>query len=330
MLSSLIRLPTLLAMIGSMIAVEPIAYTPKRSTIPIGPHPRVLIERDVVYWADQPPVPDELREKGEGTNIRRPWMHVLRADGVAGPRPGVILIHGGGYAQGSPDFSIDPGGEQLGVLLASHGYNVYCAGYTLKTRAGKYLATIDLRQTVRFIKANAERFGQDPERLAAWGYSAGAMTLSQFLDTGDGQRNRLDYGAADGRKVREEVVFDGGPLAESGIGSRLRVMVFSSGFDIRSGELARKIEDNKSGLPTAIITYQSPGEKPGGVGRIPDSHEVVKTFTAAGVTYEGYGVPTGKHCPGLGLKVTEAADSPIVWEAVAAFLDQHLREARKP
>ncbi len=83
--------------------------------------------------------------------------------------PGVLLIHGGGWAQGEP--------AQLrgyGIFLGRMGYVCVSAAYRLSGEA-KWPAQIhDTKAALRWMKANATKLGVDPDRIAVHGNSAGA------------------------------------------------------------------------------------------------------------------------------------------------------------
>ena len=306
---------------------ETMQYGPNQNAVAAGPHNAITVTKQIVYWTEQPQPTEVFAREGAE---RRPWLHYCRAEGVEGKAPGIILLHGGGYGAGSPDGFLQDSRKdgQLALLLASHGYNVYAAGYTLGAGSGKYFAAIDLHQTVRFIRQHAETFGQDPDRLGAWGFSAGAMTLSQMLVVPERSQGKITYRNEKNERVRQSFLFDGGPLLESDLSSRLQVMVFSSGFDIRPNELAKAIKTSHAAgyLPDALISYQSPGEKPRGEGQLPPDHEAVQALHGVGMAFESYGVPGGKHCPGITMMIDRDGVSMQVWDAVRMFLAVHLKK----
>jgi acetyl esterase/lipase len=104
---------------------------------------------------------------------------VLRLD-VARPRgerhaPLIVLLHGGGWEGGSRT-SLSAEMEAFARL----GYAAATVEYRLTTR-GRHVfpaAIADARCAVRFLRAHASRFGVDPTRIAAAGYSAGAHLAS--------------------------------------------------------------------------------------------------------------------------------------------------------
>ncbi len=99
----------------------------------------------------------------------------LPAEKPAGRMPFMVFIHGGGWS----------GGEMLGLLIPvfyeslktilAHGIACATVDYRLVKRGQStaYECVVDCRDAVRFLCANAERFGLDPDRLGVWGGSAG-------------------------------------------------------------------------------------------------------------------------------------------------------------
>jgi acetyl esterase/lipase len=90
------------------------------------------------------------------------------------PRPLIIYIHGGGWMGGhtrqSAAFSNFP---QVLASLASEGFVVASLEYRLSGEA-KFPAQLqDVRAAIRFLKANAAKYGIDPTKVALWGGSAG-------------------------------------------------------------------------------------------------------------------------------------------------------------
>ena len=82
------------------------------------------------------------------------------------PMPVVIGVHGGGWRQGSKrPSSID--------WLAQFGFLVVSGDYRLSDVARFPAAVQDLKCEVRWIRANANRYGADPERIGIWGSSSG-------------------------------------------------------------------------------------------------------------------------------------------------------------
>lgn len=117
----------------------------------------VLLEKDVVY---NPAI--------------RMMMDVARPK-TAGPHPAVVAIHGGGFRAGERS-----GYSGLILKLAERGYVAATVSYRLAPRSQFPAAVQDVKAAVRFLRANAQRFGIDPERIGAVGGSAGGH-LALFL-----------------------------------------------------------------------------------------------------------------------------------------------------
>ncbi|MGY8767199.1 MAG: alpha/beta hydrolase fold domain-containing protein [Pirellulales bacterium] len=86
-----------------------------------------------------------------------------------GPFPGVLMIHGGAWAGGSRSHMVLHARH-----LAEHGYCVASISYRLAP-LHKYPAQIDdCRLALLWFLKHAKRYKVDPNRIAGYGYSAGA------------------------------------------------------------------------------------------------------------------------------------------------------------
>lgn len=92
-----------------------------------------------------------------------------------GRYPGIILIHGGGFSAGNRESYLP-----MATRLAQNGYVAAAVSYRLTPSYQFPIPLYDVKAAVRFLRANAERFGVDKDHLAAIGVSAGA-TWSQML-----------------------------------------------------------------------------------------------------------------------------------------------------
>lgn len=128
----------------------------------------VRVERDVAYLGS---------ERTEKMDVYLPPESFQR------PLPAVLVIHGGGWAGGDKANARE---VNIGQTLAAHGYAVFSINYLLNKRekdpaTGRMRTTeiawpqnlYDCKSALRFIRAEAERFGVDPDRIAVQGGSAG-------------------------------------------------------------------------------------------------------------------------------------------------------------
>lgn len=95
-----------------------------------------------------------------------------------GGRPGLVFVHGGGWRSGSKD-----GGQwsSLPASYAAKGYVCISVNYRLTGDGGGFPACVhDVKNAVRWFRANAEELGLDPDRIGAYGNSAGAHLVSML------------------------------------------------------------------------------------------------------------------------------------------------------
>lgn len=92
-------------------------------------------------------------------------------------RPAILLLHGGGWT--SFDKSTM---RKLGEFFARSGFVAVAADYRLfnvKDPVNRWPAQLDdVQRAVRWVRANAGKYGVNPERMGAFGHSAGAQLAS--------------------------------------------------------------------------------------------------------------------------------------------------------
>ena len=112
------------------------------------------------------------------------------ADAGGGGRPAVLAIHGGAWRGGDKAW-----GEQFAEELCPAGYVVFSVNYRLAGRpGGTWPAQIeDVRKALRHVRAEAARYGIDPDRVAALGMSAGGhlATMLALRDDPAGPDGRV-------------------------------------------------------------------------------------------------------------------------------------------
>lgn len=93
----------------------------------------------------------------------------------SGPRPGVIFIHGGGWSSGQrSDY------KYYCTRFPQMGYVAATVSYRLVGEAQFPACIQDVKCAVRWMRANAEKYGINPNAIAAIGGSAGGH-LSMML-----------------------------------------------------------------------------------------------------------------------------------------------------
>jgi acetyl esterase/lipase len=105
-----------------------------------------------------------------------------------GPYPVIMVFHGGAF------MGCDKADLQLLPMLEglNRGYAVISINYRMSGEA-KFPALVqDAKAAVRWIRANAKQYKLDPEKMAAWGGSAGGY-LSTMLGTSAGIPELEDF-----------------------------------------------------------------------------------------------------------------------------------------
>lgn len=135
------------------------AVSAQRAPLPSEPPESVRAELDLTYGRTPQ---QELK-----LDIYRP-----KTDAVL---PACVLVHGGGWIKGDKEKF-----RPLAIALAERGYVVANIEYRL-AGAAKYPAGVqDCLLAVRWLRANAGRFGADPKRIGAWGGSAGGHLVGMM------------------------------------------------------------------------------------------------------------------------------------------------------
>jgi acetyl esterase/lipase len=183
-------------------------------------------------------------------------LDLYRPDGGTA-RPLVIYLHGGSWTEGSKratgHFSDFPG---LLAGLAQRGFVVASLDYRLSSEARYPAAINDIKAAIRYLRANAKRYGIDPDRIAVWGASAGAHLAAMAAFTGDD----LDFeqpGMANAEQSDRVQAFVGwyGPYD---LGSMFRQNVSASGASPEQTGPLGFFGCSAQGCPPGVIEQASP------------------------------------------------------------------------
>ena len=272
---------------------------------------RVDVTRDVLFAA-----PD-------GHPLR---LDVYEPRDAEGLRPAIVVVHGGAWFHG------DKSDYAFGLhdrWLAGQGYTVFDVQYRL---TGRWPAPLsDVKCAVRWVRANAARYGVDPDRIALIGRSAGGHLALMAA-----------YTANDPEYPPSCFDDDDPPLDES-----VQAVIASyAPADLRLWQAERggAIDHLLGGLPDEVpdtyraaspVTHVRPGLPPTLVihgqrdRTVPPAHSelLVNTLRAAGVTTVALRIPWGRHgVDGLLVGLT----GPMIQYDVDRFLAWvfHRQEAR--
>lgn len=97
-----------------------------------------------------------------------------------GPRPGVVVVHGGGWTRGSRAAFTG----QFLELLTRAGYNWVAIDYRLGGLAGIEQALEDVQAAIQFVRCHARELNIDPARVVLWGEDTGAQLAAVLTSYG--------------------------------------------------------------------------------------------------------------------------------------------------
>jgi len=134
----------------------------------------------------------------------RPVLLDLHVPDGPGPFPAAILVHGGGFDEGSKSTNVKP----LFDLLANAGFAWFSIDYRMAPEFRFPQANEDLNSAIRWVKANAATYRVDVTKIALIGESAGGF-LVNYAGTHEAKQNNkvaavVDmYGPVDYGKLAE-------------------------------------------------------------------------------------------------------------------------------
>lgn len=115
-------------------------------------------------------VTKDIRYKEGGSDAWKLDL-AMPANFGSGLRPALVIVHGGGWRAGSKSVDVY---QKMMVDYAQQGYVTININYRLLDEA-KFPACIeDVKTAVRWLRAHADQYQVDPERIGAYGHSAGA------------------------------------------------------------------------------------------------------------------------------------------------------------
>ncbi|WP_129774778.1 alpha/beta hydrolase [Peristeroidobacter soli] len=136
----------------------------------------------VSFGSDVESHPDVIYSTQPGFRPLR--LDIYRQVAPKGPRPLVVYIHGGGWISGhtrhSGAFANWPA---VLASLARKGYVVVSVEYRLSSEAKFPAAIQDVKNAIKWLRANAAKYSVDPQKTVVWGGSAGGQLAALAATT---------------------------------------------------------------------------------------------------------------------------------------------------
>jgi len=133
-------------------------------------------------------------------------MNMVTLDNEKKNKPAVIIIHGGGWEAGSKEDAM-----WMAYDMANLGFTAFSISYRL-TGDAPYPAQIeDCKTAVRFVRANAEKFNINPDKIGAYGHSAGGH-LASMLGVLPDRKYEGDLGNKTTSSAVQAVINNVGPV----------------------------------------------------------------------------------------------------------------------
>jgi len=131
----------------------------------------------------------------------------------AKPRPAIVVIHGGGWLEGDKSsFASDKDAVPGNIVdFANLGFVAVTINYRLSTEAMFPAALDDCKCAVCWLRAHAKEYGVDPDRIGAYGNSAGGH-LALLLGLAGEEAARADNPFPEHSSRVQAVVSDSGPV----------------------------------------------------------------------------------------------------------------------
>ncbi len=104
-------------------------------------------------------------------------LDIYLPEKIRGALPVIIYLHPGGFTMGDKEMI-----KTLVSTMLARGYAAVSVNYRLAGESRFPAQIHDAKAAVRWVRANAEKYRFNPQKIAAWGISAGS-TLAALLGT---------------------------------------------------------------------------------------------------------------------------------------------------
>jgi acetyl esterase/lipase len=174
---------------------------------------------DRVRSADDPADPGEIQvlhnlRYREGPSRQWSLDLAMKRDARGGARPGIVVIHGGGWLEGDKSSFASAKDKVPGNIVdfAALGFVAATINYRLSGEAPYPAALEDCKCAVRWLRAHAAEYNLDPDHIGAFGNSAGGHLALLLGMVGKEAGLEGDGPFQDQSSLVQAVVSDSGPL----------------------------------------------------------------------------------------------------------------------
>jgi acetyl esterase/lipase len=206
-----------------------------RSESPTVAQEAIVTERDVEYG------------KAGQTPLK---LDILRSRAAAQkPRPAIVYVHGGAWCMGDKSEGIG----ELKPLVETGDYVGFTIDYRLSGVVHWPAQIHDCKAAIRWIRANAKKYGVDPERIGVCGSSAGGHLVCMLGLSGERKELEGECGTPGVSSRVSCVVNKWGPTDLTTAG-----FTDAADWQIIGGPPDKNPERAKSASPLYYVHRQSP------------------------------------------------------------------------
>ena len=231
-------------------------------------------------------------------------------------RDALLVIPGGAYGQ----ICHDREGEPIAMGFLNHGFASFVLHYSVKEECVFPMQLIQASKAMKHIRDNAEKYGINPDRVFAVGFSAGGHLTGSL-----GNLWNLE-------EVTKAV--GGEPGCNKPTGTMLIYPVVSGDSEITHEGTMKNLlgEDNQSKeMRDKVSLEKQVGEhsSPAFIFHTVEDQSVnvehalrlINAYNKAGIMYEAHIFPNGPHGMALGTEITRIGNPRYVDEVISKWIE---------
>ena len=164
----------------------------------------------LIPWSLQAQIPDSILYKEVDSTSLYLYIDYPQGFDITKSYPAIVFFFGGGWNGGTPgQFS------QHAKYFSQRGMICFRAGYRVKNRQGTtpFESLKDAKSAIRYVRANADELGVNPDKIVASGGSAGGhlAAATALIDSYNEEGEELSISCIPDALVLFNPVIDNGP-----------------------------------------------------------------------------------------------------------------------